>query len=126
MKRLVTLTAIAGIMVWSGNAWAGSSDTSDVDCGSVPAGWNAPKGAVVTSASEGGVIDPVINAIGENRSHSMMSHGANYWSTHSTMFSPGTNGWPTYCSTPLKVDDLKRGKPGVSQINRGAIFTYYW
>jgi len=41
----------------------------------VPALWNAPYGSVVLSRSNGGPIRPVIVAIGEYYTHSMLSLG---------------------------------------------------
>lgn len=106
-------------------AFAGSSDTSSLACGSAPAGWNAPKGALVASRGKGPVT-AVIDAVGEWRTHIMMSHGPGQYVTHSTMFSPGTNGWPTYCSTPVKAAELEHGYPGASQSNQGAIYQFLY
>ncbi len=121
MKRLAVFAMILGAMTYSNVALAGSSDTTDVACGSSPAGWNAPNGALVLSRHSSGVIAPVINALGEYRTHSMLSHGSSYM-THSTMHSPGQNGWPTYCSRPLKGNELREGWPGISQVNMGAAY----
>jgi hypothetical protein len=42
------------------------------------------------------------------------------------MFTPGTTGWPTYCSTPLEPSELRNGYPGASQQGQGAIYTYLY
>jgi hypothetical protein len=107
-------------------ALAGSSDTSSSACGSTAAGWNAPNGALVLNRGAGGPITAVLDAVGEYRTHSMFSHGPGGQVTHETMYSPGTNGWPTYCSTPLKVNELTTGYPGASRINQGAIYHYLY
>lgn len=122
MRRILFTVALAAVMSYPISARAGSSGTSDEACGSASAGWDAPNGALVMSRHEGGVITPVIDTLGEYRTHSMISHGPGYYVTHSTMYSPGTTGWPTYCSTPAKPDELREGYPGISQVNDGAIY----
>lgn len=104
---------------------AGASDTNSAACGSTKASWNAPNGALVISRSSG-VIGSVLTAVGEYYTHSMISHGPGNVVTHSTMYMPGTTGWPTYCSTPLKPDELRNGYPGASQINQGAIYDFLY
>ncbi|HEY8208843.1 MAG TPA: hypothetical protein VIG99_15240 [Myxococcaceae bacterium] len=106
----------------SGAAYAGSSDTSDVACGSAPAGWNVPNGSLVLTRGSGGPVTAVLDSVGEYRTHSMISHGPGGEVTHETMHNPGTNGWPTYCSTPLRVGELRDGYPGASRINQGAVY----
>jgi hypothetical protein len=107
-------------------ALAGSSDTSDVACGSTAAGWNAPNGALVLNRGGEGPVTAVLNSLGEYRTHSMLSHGPGGQVTHETMHSPGINGWPTYCSTPLRVNELRTGYPGASRINQGAIYEFLY
>src|SRR5687767_4113651 len=97
--RALTTAALCSVSL---GALAGSSDTSDKACGSTPAGWNAPNGALVLNRGGNGPITAVLDAVGEYRTHSMISHGPGGQVTHETMHSPGTTGWPTYCSTPLK------------------------
>jgi len=124
--RLALATTFAvSIALGTTTADAGPSGTSDVACGSTSAGWNAPRGALVASRGKG-PVGAVIDAIGEYRTHIMMSHGigASSWVTHSTMFSPGTTGWPTYCSTPVNPGELEHGFPGTSQSNQGAIYQF--
>lgn len=106
-------------------ARAGSSPTSDVACGSAPAGWNVPKGGLVLNRAPG-PVRAVLDSMGEYRTHSMISHGPGGQVTHGTMHSPGTTGWPTYCSTPLRIDELRDGYPGVSRINQGAIYEFLY
>lgn len=114
--------ALVAALVAAPAALAGSSDTSDVACGSTSAGWNAPNGSLVLSRGSGGPVTAVLDAVGEYRTHSMMSHGPGGQVTHETMYFPGTNGWPTYCSTPVKAGELTTGYPGASRVNQGAIY----
>jgi len=116
---------LAAILVLPWSTRAGSQSTSDVACGSAPAGWSAPNGALVLSRGEG-PVRAVLDAVGEYRTHSMISHGPGGLVTHETMHSPGTTGWPTYCSTPLRVEELRSGYPGASRVNQGAIYQYLY
>jgi hypothetical protein len=90
-------------------------------CGYVPALWNAPYGSVVLSRSNGGPIRPVIVAIGEHYTHSMLSLGTS-GIVHAEMQTPGQSGWPTVCTRPLDADQLQYGYPGVQQINLGGAY----
>jgi len=123
MARLaLALSVTVALGTLASSALAGSSGTADVSCGCTSASWNAPTGALVRSRGTGPVRD-VINGIGESATHVIVSNGLS-WATHASMFSPGTNGWPTYCSTPLKANELQNGFPGLEQINMGAMYTY--
>ncbi|MGZ3424099.1 MAG: hypothetical protein ACXVEE_39930 [Polyangiales bacterium] len=121
----IALSALASVLFFAAAAQAGGSGTADVSCGSAPAGWNAPNGALVTNRGPG-PVRAVIDSIGEYRTHTMMSHGPGGWVTHETMHSPGQTSWPTYCSTPLRPDELKSGFPGASQIEQGALYTFMY
>jgi hypothetical protein len=125
MRPLLFAAALSTVLVSAGAASAGASDTSDIACGSSSSGWNAPNGALVLNRAPG-PVRAVIDSIGEYRTHTMMSHGPGGWVTHETMHSPGQNGWPTYCSTPLKADELKTGFPGASQTYQGGIYTFLY
>lgn len=125
MRPLLSAAALTTVLALAGAASAGSSDTSDIACGSSPAGWNAPNGALVLNRGAG-PVRAVIDSIGEYRTHSMLSHGPGGWVTHETMHSPGQNGWPTYCSTPLRASELKSGFPGASQTHQGGIYTFLY
>lgn len=116
---------LAVLALIEGSALAGASGTADVACGTAPAGWNAPNGAIVSNRGSG-PIRAVIDAVGEYRTHTMLSHGAGSgaWVTHHTMHTPGTTGWPTYCSTPVNHTELRTGYPGGSQVTQGAIYTH--
>ena len=125
MSRFTSFVAAALCFVSLG-ARAGSSDTSDQACGSTAAGWNAPNGALVLNRGGNGPVTAVLDAVGEYRTHSMISHGPGGQVTHETMHSPGTTGWPTYCSTPVKPGELTSGYPGASRVNQGAIYQFLY
>ncbi|MBU8894286.1 hypothetical protein DRW03_11870 [Corallococcus sp. H22C18031201] len=114
---------LAGCLAVSALGFAAPAAASE--CGSTSAGWNAPNGAVVLSRSDGPIKD-VLNAVGEYRTHSMLSHGANGGVTHATMKDPAQNGWPSVCATPLNATQLQYGYPGLEQINQGGIYHYLY
>ena len=97
---------------------------NSVACGSASTAWNAPDGALVLSRSQG-PVSGTLSGVGEYRTHSMLAHG-NGWVTHSTMYSPSTTGWPTYCSTPLDANELRNGYPGASAVSPGAIYAFLY
>jgi len=94
----------------------GQKATLSGGCGYVPAVWNAPYGAIVLSRSNGGPIKPVIDAIGEHYTHSMLSLGT-AGIIHAEMRTPAQSGWPTVCTRPLDAGQLQYGNPGAEQIN---------
>jgi hypothetical protein len=111
------------------------SASAETSCGSAPANTNIPNGAVFLSSSPGPVYS-VLNAVGEYRSHSGISHGSG-WYTHSSMRQPGVRDWddsevscgllPDWCcSGPLKASQLRDGYPGLAQVNGGALYAYYY
>jgi hypothetical protein len=97
-------------------ALPGQRATVSGGCGYVPASWNAPYGSVVLSRSNGGPIRPVIVAIGEYYTHSMLSLGTT-GIVHAEMKTPSQSPWPTVCTRPLDATQLQFGLPGVEQIN---------
>ncbi|AGC42963.1 hypothetical protein MYSTI_01631 [Myxococcus stipitatus DSM 14675] len=119
MRRVLT-----GCLAVSALAVAFPATASE--CGYTSAGWNAPNGAVVFSRSEDGPIRDVIDAIGEFRTHSMLSHGPTGGVTHATMTDPNQNDWPKVCGTPLNAGQLQHGYPGLEQINQGGAYHYYY
>src|SRR5262245_37614985 len=92
---------------------------ADVICGTAPAGWNLPKGAVSLTIGDG-PVRATLQGVGESRTHSMLNHG-NGWITHASMKQPTER---TSCSQPLVVSTLRDGFPGASQINMGAAYVY--
>lgn len=119
MRRL-----LAGCLALSTLALAGPALASG-ECGSTSAGWNAPNGAVVFDRASGPVRD-VLDAVGEYRTHSMLSHGPGGGVSHATMKNPDQNGWPTVCTKPVNQTQLQYGYPGLEQINQGAIYMYLY
>ncbi len=99
----------------------GQRATVSGGCGYVPATWNAPYGSVVLSRSNGGPIRPVIVAIGEYYTHSMLSLGTS-GIVHAEMKTPAQSSWPTVCTRPLDANQLQYGYPGVEQINLGGAY----
>jgi hypothetical protein len=102
-------------------ALPGQRATVSGGCGYVPASWNAPYGSVVLSRSNGGPIRPVIVAIGEYYTHSMLSLGTG-GIVHAEMKTPAQSGWPTVCTRPLDSNQLQYGYPGVEQIDLGGAY----
>ena len=102
-------------------AFPGQRASFSGGCGYVPAVWNAPYGSVVLSRSNGGPIRPVIVAIGEYYTHSMLSLGTS-GIVHAEMKTPAQSSWPTVCSRPLDANQLQYGYPGVEQINLGGAY----
>lgn len=107
---------------------------ADSPCYATAPVWNAPKGAIVSGISSG-PISAIIGAIGESRTHTMISQGD--WATHSTTLVPSTTkvkvtalGLITLVtipnpSMPFKPVELAEGYPGLSQINMGGAFAYW-
>ncbi|MCC6559031.1 MAG: hypothetical protein IT372_39410 [Polyangiaceae bacterium] len=105
---------------------AAPASATAVACGSTSAGWNVPNGGVAFNRG-GGPIRSVINAIGEWRTHSMLSHGPGGYVTHATMKTPDrTASWPDVCNWPLNRDQLASGYPGLEQVNQGAIYQFLY
>ncbi len=99
----------------------GQRATVSGGCGYVPASWNAPYGSIVLSRSNGGPIRPVIVAIGEYYTHSMLSLGT-AGIVHAEMKTPAQSEWPTVCTRPLDANQLQYGYPGVTQIDLGGAY----
>ena len=98
-----------------------------MECYTAGALWNAPNGSVVASRSDG-PIAAVITALGEQRSHTMLSHGAAEWdgkigwTTHSTALPPSATGGT---SPPLSPRELSEAQPGMIMINMGGAYAYH-
>jgi hypothetical protein len=105
---------------------AAPASAATVACGSVGPGWNAPNGAVVFNRGAGPIRD-VLTAVGEWRTHSMLSHGPGGYVSHATMKTPGmTSSWPDVCTWPIDRDQLEGGYPGLEQVNQGGIYTFLY
>jgi hypothetical protein len=123
-RPLILVHLLAGPLLGA-QAYAGASGSTDISCGSAAVYWNAPNGAVVFNRGAGPIKD-VVSAVGESRSHSMLSNASVGYVTHAVAKTPGRPGWPDYCSTPLTTGDLQNGWAGAEQINQGAIYTYLY
>jgi len=125
MRRLSLALAASGILTFSQIAHAGASASTDAACGSAAVYWNAPNGAAVFNRGAGPLTD-VISAVGEYRSHSMLSNANVKYVTQAAAKTPDRPGWPTFCSTPLDSNQLRDGWAGAEQISQGAIYTYLY
>src|SRR5262245_35536417 len=119
---LVTCFVLVSYLILGSKAHGGATGSADVSCGWSSTYWNAPNGAAVFNRGAGPIKD-VISAVGESRSHSMISNASVKYVTHAAAKTPGRPGWPDYCSTPLEPGDLQNGWAGAEQINQGAIYT---
>jgi hypothetical protein len=117
--RFISLAAVCVCLI------AAPSSAAEQACGYSSSGWNAPNGAAVFNTGPGPIED-VINAVGEVRTHSMLSHGPGQWVSHATMKNPTQNSWPAMCSTPVTPSDLIGGYPGLEQVNQGGIYRFLY
>ena len=106
-----------------------SSAHADVLCGSTSAGWNVPNGGAVFEESPG-VIQGVLAAVGEYRTHSMLSRGPDGWVTHATSITPPVNGDRNFrgseCTAPISSSFLYASTPGLETVSQGAIYTFLY
>jgi hypothetical protein len=123
--RTLTIAAFLAALCGAATAFAGGGPTSSVACGYSYGSWSAPNGSLVTNRSSG-VVKGVIDAIGEYRTHSMLSHGTLGWVTHNTMQTPGTNDVCKACDEPIRANELQNGYPGASQTNMGGIYEFLY
>ncbi|WNG23298.1 hypothetical protein F0U62_04085 [Cystobacter fuscus] len=119
MRLLLAGSVAVSTLLWGAGAQA------EEGCGSTAAGWNAPNGAVVFNRGPG-PIRSVLDAIGEYRTHSMLSHGPGAGVTHATMATPKQTDWPGVCTKPMNGQQLQYGYPGLEQINQGGIYNYMY
>ncbi|WNG32846.1 hypothetical protein F0U61_03865 [Archangium violaceum] len=119
MRRLLAASVAVSALALAGSAHA------EGECGSTSAGWNAPNGAVVFDRGPGPIRD-VLDAVGEYRTHSMLSHGPGVSVTHATMNTPSQASWPGVCTKPMQGNDLRYGYPGLQQVNQGGIYMYMY
>ncbi len=120
--------AAAAFTLVLGSIWTAGAH-AEVTCGSVTASWNVPAGAAVFTRGAGPIRD-VIDAIGESRSHSMLSHGPGNGASHATMLPPAPNDYSTpitgLCTQPLNASKLRNGYPGASMLDGGGLYTYLY
>jgi hypothetical protein len=113
------------------------SRANEAACGSTSAGWNVPAGDPVFVSSPGPIY-AVLSAVGEYRSHSMLSNGPDGWVTHATSVTPPTNSdtspyWTPFCSScgsecwnPISSGFLTNSMPGLETVSQGAIYTFLY
>ena len=128
MIHWIDARAAAASILILGAAWPATLRAETV-CGSVAASWNVPAGAAVFTRSSGPIRD-VIDALGESRSHSMLSHGPGNGASHATMLPPEQNEYSTpitgLCAQPLDASRLRDGYPGAAMIDDGGLYTYLY
>ncbi|HEY3497073.1 MAG TPA: hypothetical protein VGK73_20380 [Polyangiaceae bacterium] len=112
--RVVGLGAIAAAtLCWSQTAFAIGAERM---CGTSPngLGWDVMRGGLAVSRSNS-LPAKVLKFIGENWSHSMLSHGPGQMVTTANMWSfPGTQ---AVCSNPLIPDEIRKAGPGATRMN---------
>lgn len=130
MKRF-RRSALTALSMIAGTTAAGAA-SAQTYCGSAPGGgWNAPNGAIVfeVGTPNKDVILGVIEALGETRSHTMLSHGASGWALHNTlnttpeMLNP--NVFQT-CKQPLTASMLQYGQPGARDVTQGGMYEFLY
>jgi len=106
--------------------------SADPVCGSIPAGssgWNVPNGGTVFISGPGPIHD-VISAIGQTRSHSILSNGPGGYVTHATSVTPPVTGDRSFCGSecmnPINGNFLHNSMPGLEQVDQGAIYTFIY
>jgi hypothetical protein len=93
-------------------------------CGTNPNSWNVPPGGAMFLSSDG-PIRAVIQAIGEKRSHVILSNGPQL-ATQTSMVTPGqrSTGEDGFCSAPVDIERLRHGYPGAESIHVSAVQSY--
>lgn len=84
--------------------------------------WNVPNGGLVINRS-GGMVRVILDAVNEWGTHSVLSHGTDFWVTQATAKQPATQ---DSCSVPIKKADLTNAGPGVSAVSLPALYVYYF
>lgn len=110
------ITSLALLIDWNARA-------DQVSCGYVAVQWSVPNGGLVFNRGSG-VVSDVLTSLGESRTHTMLSHGANGYVSHATAREPPQQGWPAVCSVPLDPGELRDGYPGLEQIDSAALFKF--
>jgi hypothetical protein len=130
--RYGLVLGVAATALATAEARAGQST-----CGSTSAGWNVPAGDPVFVSGPGPIYS-VLSAVGEYRSHSMLSNGPDGWVTHATSVTPPTNGdtspyWTPFCSScgsecwnPISPSFLTASMPGLESVSQGAVYNFLY
>ncbi|HEX5061647.1 MAG TPA: hypothetical protein VFV99_19910 [Kofleriaceae bacterium] len=105
-----------------GVCWLGQAPAparADVYCGASNPNHDAPAGYLVLSRSQD-IVAPVVSALGEYRTHTMLSHGS--WFTHAAMRTPSSGRNAPH----LNSDQLRWGDPGAEQISAASAYTFLY
>jgi hypothetical protein len=133
MGRCAVALGVTGILLLA----ASESRAGQAVCGSTSAGWNVPAGDPVFVSGPGPIYS-VLSAMGEYRSHSMLSNGPDGWVTHATSVTPPTNSdvspyYTPFCSScgsecwnPIDPGFLTNSMPGLETVNQGAIYSFLY
>lgn len=133
--RKIVASSVAALVLTLPQVSAAGDNTN---CVYAPGVFNAPQGAlIVNQASNPNGTDPVtavLTAIGEQSTHSAMSHGTygqdgtnGSWVSMDTMVTPQQypNG-ASSCSTPVDAYGLADGEPGARTDNTGGAWGFYF
>ncbi len=112
----------SGLFIGTLIGFLSSAAMASTVCGSTNAGWNVPNGATVYEIAPG-VVGDLLSQLGEQRSHSMLSHGPGWWVTHSTSIMPPN---VADCDNPVSKSFMAASTPGLSTIDQGAAFTFLY
>jgi hypothetical protein len=135
-ERIMTKRIVVGLAVLGALTAFAPAALADNVCGTAPATWNVPAGDIALTQTVGPVMN-VLTAVGEYRSHSMLSSPYGYV-THATSVTPKQNGdkspyWTPFCSScgsecwnPLDPGFLNASTPGLEQVQAGAIYAFLY
>jgi hypothetical protein len=107
--RMCVVAAVSSTML-IGSAQA------ETYCGASNPYHDAPAGYLVMTRARTSIIKGVVDALGEYRTHTMLSHGG--WFTHATMKTPSSSTDMPH----LNPTQLRFGDPGASQISASAAY----
>jgi hypothetical protein len=130
LTRQTTLRKLAGtFFVTAIVGLAASAQASDsIVCGAASAGWNAPKGAAVTTSSSSGVVSSILGQLGETYSHVMLSHGpisGHVRMSHASMATPRAMAYNT-ADDDWFLPDITMSNPGAATVGMAAAYAYLY
>jgi hypothetical protein len=85
--------------------------------------WNVPNGGLVINRSSAGVVKVILDSVNEWGTHTAMSHGYDFWVSHSTAKMPSVQ---DSCSVPINRNELNNSGPGASAIRLPAMYVNYF
>jgi hypothetical protein len=113
-----TLFAAAGTLHASDASACSPTTDPNCVCSFAQPTWNAPAGAVVFERSQNSELRPLFDALGEYRTHTMMSTGPGQMAVHNTA-QPSQAGSPS-CNTPASGPSFSQ--PGLMAVQQADIF----